>query len=531
LGEKKTFANPVLTGFFPDPSAIRVGEDFYMVNSTFQYFPAIVISHSRDLVHWEIVGHAITRNDYLDLSSLADSHGIWAADISYYDGTFYIFATLRLNNPGEGERPPGMPVTADRPAGPLRRQLVMTSKRAEGPYSKPLFLDVDNIDPSHFVDGDGRHYMVISPGVNLVPLSADCSKVAGDPVLLWAGTGERAPEGPHLFRKDGWYYALLAEGGTGFGHRITCARSRALLGPYEASPYNPVLMQRDGEAPIQRAGHGKLVQTPAGDWWILYLCGRFNEGRFTTLGRETALDPVGWTEDGWFVVNDRKGPSRFQRAPDLPEVPYEEAYFDDFDSPTLAMNWQFLRNPDPASWSLAQRPGHYRIWTGDHDLDSIQAKNTLLRREKHHAYSASLVLDFSPTGEGEQAGLTCYYGIRNHVKLCLTYGNGRRIRLVENRNGRVACLGELIDVPEGPVRLKVRVRGQARDFFASAGGEAWRAVGTVRDASFLSDEGVMEGKHHTGTLVGMYATNGGDGARIAADFDSFDYRFDRERAR
>ncbi len=161
-----TYQNPVQRGFFPDPSVIRVGEDFYMVNSSFQYFPAIPISHSKDMVHWEIIGHAITNAEWLDLSEVKDSHGIWAPDISYVNGTYYVFATLRLNGDGNSKEKV------------LRRQLVVTASDPAGPYSEPSWLEIDNIDPSHFVDADGRHYMIIAPGIKIVPLDETGTKLA-----------------------------------------------------------------------------------------------------------------------------------------------------------------------------------------------------------------------------------------------------------------------------------------------------------------------------------------------------------------
>ncbi|TCL70074.1 xylan 1,4-beta-xylosidase [Hydrogenispora ethanolica] len=505
------YTNPVLTGFFPDPSVVRVGEDYYMVNSTFEYFPAIVISHSRDLVHWEIIGHAITRDDYLDLSGIDDSHGVWAPDLSYHNGKFYIFATLRLN----GE-------IAEAGRKIIRRQMILTADRPEGPYSKPLFVDVDGIDPSHFVDDDGTHYMVLHQG-RLLRLNRDCSAAAGEPVTLWQGTGGKSPEGPHLLKKDGFYYLMLAEGGTEYGHRVTMARSRNLYGPYEPSPYNPVLTQTDPDAPIQRAGHGKLVQTQGGDWWMVYLCGRPNQGRFTTLGRETALDPVRWTEDGWLLVNEGKGPSAIQTVPGLPAVRYAERFRDDFDSVKLSFDWQFVRNPDPAAWSLKERPGYLRILTGNAAPGSKEARNIILRREKHHRYSAGLKLEFHPGCNGEEAGLICYRGLYSFIALCLIYENGLKVRLIENRNNIRRCLGESESIRRNQLFLRVSVDRQLREFYYRDELQNWKMVGRVDDASFLSDEGITIGKHHTGTLVGMYAANGGNGNRVAADFDWFEY--------
>ncbi|MBP3888961.1 MAG: glycoside hydrolase family 43 protein [Cellulosilyticum sp.] len=512
MSEQNVYHNPVHRGFFPDPSIIRVGEDYYMVNSTFQYFPAIAISHSRDLVNWEVIGHAITSNDDLDLSNIPDSHGIWAPDISYHDGKFYIFATLRLN--GDGTRNNNV----------LRRQLMMVSDQPEGPYSRPVCLEIDDIDPSHFIDDDGTHYMVIAAGAQLVRLSDDCTQVLSEPIVAWPGTGERCPEGPHIFKKDGYYYAMVAEGGTGYGHGINVGRSKSLYGPYEPSPYNPVMRQQDPSAPIQRAGHGKLVQTPEGDWWMVYLCGRPNQGNYTTIGRETAIDPVTWTEDGWFIVNEGKGPSTTQIAPNLPAHPYEKNTKDDFNESKLGLMWQWVRNPDNSAWSLTERPGHMRLWTRDGQLFERRAKNTLLKREEELSYIASTKLEFNPTKDGEQAGLTCYYSTATYARWSLCYEQGRKLMLVINRNHGEEVITTIEEVSEGPIYLKVEVEKLTRSFYYSVDGESWILGGQLESCIYLCDEGVPDDpKRHTGTLVGIYANNGGCGSRIAADFDYFYY--------
>jgi xylan 1,4-beta-xylosidase len=512
LENKRFYSNPVVSGFHPDPSVVRVGEDYYMVNSTFQYFPAIVISHSKDLVNWEIIGHAVTNSEELDLSELNDSHGIWAPDISYYNGTFYIFATLRLNG-GAEEAAYKM----------IRRQLVVKSDRPEGPYSKPVFIDVDGIDPSHFVDDDGSHYMLLNPKVRLVRLNDECTEAVSEPITIWEGTGKNSPEGPHLLKKDGYYYAILAEGGTEYNHSVTVGRSKSLYGPFENCPYNPVLKQNNPEAKIQRSGHCKLVQTQKGEWWAVYLCSRLNEGKFSTLGRETALDPVQWTEDGWFTINNLQGPSEIQIAPNLPEVKFEEKYFDDFDSDKLSLIWQFVRNPNKEDYSLTERPGYYRIYTGKHDLNSIHGKNTLLRREKHHHYSASIKLEFHPSNNGEEAGMTTYYSTNTYIKLGLTYDNGLKLRLTENRADIVSVISEVDGIRQGVLYLKVVVNKQKRKFFYSYDNENWLIVGVVDSATYLSDEGSTEKKRFTGTMVGFYANSGGTESRIPADFDWLRY--------
>ncbi|KKB73608.1 MULTISPECIES: glycoside hydrolase family 43 protein [Bacillus] len=510
MKDNRTYTNPVLTGFHPDPSIIRVGDDYYMANATFQYFPAIAISHSKDLVHWRIIGHGITEG--LDLSDIKDSHGIWAPDLSYHDGTFYIFATFRLNGP-----------TMINGKKLIRRQIMIKSDRPEGPYTKPVFIDEGSgIDPSHFVDDDGKHYMLLSPACTLFPLNDECTEITGAPSLIWEGTGRRAPEGPHLLKTNGYYYAILAEGGTGYSHSITIARSKHLYGPYEPCPHNPILTQANPDALLQRAGHGKLVKTQNGEWWAVYLCGRPNEGNFTTVGRETALDPVQWGEDDWFVINNLRGPSTIQAAPNLPEVKWEEKDFDDFLDDSLDLQWQFVRNPDHSGWSLTEKPGFLRLWTGDADLREIKAKNTIVRREKHHQYSAVLKLCFAPSKNGEQAGLTCYYSTNNYLKCCLIYEDRLKVKVIENRNGVQKTLGEK-NVKEGPIYVKAVINKQTRNFYYSYEEKHWHHAGGTEDATFLSDEGARDEKGHTGTMVGMYANNGGSKRRIPADFDWFRY--------
>lgn len=495
------YHNPVHRGFFPDPSVIRVGEDYYKVNSTFQYFPAIVISHSRDLVHWEIIGHAITESEYLDLSYILDSRGIWAPDISYYKGKFYIFATLRHNDDNV----------------PMRSQLVMTSERPEGPYSRPHIIPADDIDPSHFIDDDGKHYMVIAPGVCLVPLNDDCTEITGEKVQVWPGTGERCPEGPHIFKKDGWYYAMVAEGGTGYGHGINAARSRNIYGPYENCPYNPVLRQTDPEAEIQRSGHGKLVETQKGQWYCMYLCGRRNGGNYTTIGRETALDPVTWTDDGWFIINNGK-PSVEQEMPDLPLKEYEKNSFYDFKDGILSLDWEWVRNPDNNMWEFTDKG--IRLYTCNGNLYDISAKNTLLRREQELCYSAETRLSFNPEKEGEQAGITCYYSTATYIRFNRCKGG---IELVINRN-----MGEerkaFAPYEYNTVYLRAEVRGLCRAFLYSNDGVSWTELYKLDDCVYLCDEGVPgDRKRHTGTLVGIFALNGNSKGRIPADFEYFKY--------
>ena len=214
------YKNPIRTGFFPDPSIVRVGDDYYMVNSSFVYFPCIPVSHSKDLINWEIIGYAITNPEWCMLDGIEGGRGYWAPDISYYNGRFYITATYRLNDDGNI----------------YRKQIVVSSDKPEGQYSKPAIIHEDGIDPSIFTDDDGRRYMLLNRGARIFELNADCTEQISEARLLYYGSNKRAPEGPHLLKKDGYYYLFEAEGGTGPGHRITVSRSRALMGNYEPCP-------------------------------------------------------------------------------------------------------------------------------------------------------------------------------------------------------------------------------------------------------------------------------------------------------
>jgi len=365
--------------------------------------------------------------------------------------------------------------------------------------------------------------MLLNPNVTLVALDSECTKKISEPVKIWEGSGRRAPEGPHIIKKNGYYNLITAEGGTGYTHCICSGRSKNLYGPYESNPYNPLMTQTNPDAKIQRSGHGKLVETQKGDWWVLYLCGQPIQGKYCSLGRETALDPVEWTPDGWIIINKSKGPSEIQNIPDLPEFKVNENNFYDFNEDKLNFDWQFVRNPDNNSWSLTERKGFLRIKTGDYDLNSIKSKNIILRRESHHKYCASIKMEFSPEKQNEEAGITCYYDSKTYIKFCLVFDNKLKIRLTENSGKNISIINELTDIKKGEIFLKVKVIDLTREFYASYDNKNWIKAGIVKNATFLSDEGFDDKKRFTGTMVGMFAYNGGSGRRVNADFDWFEY--------
>lgn len=543
---QQPYTNPIIPGFRPDPSIVRVGDEYYLVNSTFQYFPGIAISRSRDLVHWETIGHALTRNDWLDMRELRDSRGFWAPDISFHDGLFYIFCTLRLNE----TRPDGSPSET------IRRQMIVTAEKPEGPWSQPHFIDVDGIDPSHFVDDDGRHYMVLNPAATLVPLDEECKSVSGEIRTIWPGTGGRSPEGPHILKKDGWYHIILAEGGTGYEHHVTSARSRSLDGPWEENPHNPILVQNDRSKPIQKPGHAKFVRFSDGSWWAVYLCSRpvsrlespGTPSRCSILGRETALDPVTWGSQGWPLINQGMGPGEQGTISVKGEnshagSPAITHNTDDFDSPEPGMDWYTPRNPDPDRFTLTQRPGWLRLAAQDADLSSLNAK-PFLRRQEFLQCTASCLLDFTPTVRGMEAGMTLYYDTKTWITLSrASTAKGISLRVTVNRGQGPLVAADRIEFPAeslssnektgktlSPVYLRIDSDGLRRSFLASADGTAWTKILTLHDVWYLCDEGYSapDHKRFTGTMIGLFAWNGGSGSVGTADFDWFSMTENRQ---
>lgn len=510
---EEMYHNPIRTGMFPDPSIVRVGEDYYMVNSSFIFFPCIPISHSRDLVHWEVIGHAITNPEWAKLGDLEGGRGYWAPDISYDKGTFYITATYRLNDTG----------------GVYRRQIVVSSDKPEGPYGEPAYIEEDGIDPSIFHDEDGRHYMLLNRGARILELSSDCKRQISEAKLLYYGDQKRAPEGPHLLRKDGWYYLFLAEGGTGVGHRVTVARSRELLGNYEPCPYNPIMRQEDEGAGIWRCGHGKPVQTTAGEWYMVYLCCRkfwrsaeSGPKICSILGRETALDPVRWTKDEWPIVNELKGPSVLQHMPNLPRYTAKD------DS---ALQWMSPREPEKDAIVISD--SRFHIKGSRAPLSSIRAGNLCLRRQDAFSFSAKVKMSVPHLQKGQEAGLTCYYD--ENSWLCYYLGrdeNGFFLQAKEHIGTKTAeykkkYMTDMSDFcpfsadEEGrEILLGVETKGLERYFYAEIANVHYESE-VFEDVYYLCDEGVVMGKRFTGAMVGMYAYAGE--IDLSVDFHDFVY--------
>jgi len=493
------YSNPVISGFYPDPSICRVGEDYYLVTSTFEYFPGIPIFHSRDLVHWRQIGHCLTRRSQLELDKVSYPMGIWAPTIRHHNGRFYM-TTTNMTQGGN------FIVTADDPAGE---------------WSDPIWIGQEGIDPSILFD-DVKVYYITSSN-RLSEINIETGEILDGPRQIWEGTGGRHPEGPHLYKKDDWYYLMHAEGGAQHGHFETIARSRDIWGPYESCPHNPVLSHVNLQKnPIQDVGHADLIEAHDGSWWMVFLGTRPN-GMFDVdhMGRETFLAPVTWTKDGWPVVNGKGSVDLEMDAPlfawePLPEVERR----DDFDSQTLEFCWNYLRNPVEANYSLTERPGFIRLRGCALTLSDCDAVTFVGRRQQHFDCSASALLDFEPVRDGEEAGLTALLCQAHHYEVAIARLDGRKQLIVRRTIGTLSAIVAAEEIEEGPVVLEVRAD---KDWFMLGcriddGQFKEMARGETRFMSAPVAGGF------TGIYFGMYASGSGKVSATPADFDWFDYK-------
>ncbi len=527
-----TIRNPILRGFNPDPSIVRVGDDYYIATSTFEWFPGVQIHHSRDLANWRLLTRPLSRVSQLNMLGDPDSCGIWAPCLSYDAGQFYLVYT-DVKRYGR--------TTVAGPSGASLRDFhnfVVTSPRIDGEWSDPVYLNSSGFDPSLFHDDDGRKYVLNMlwdhrPGRNrfagivLQEYSTSERRLIGARQVIFEGTALGFTEAPHLYKRNGYYYLLTAEGGTGWGHAVTMARSRQLTGPYELHPDTYILTSRHRpDIALQRAGHADLVDTPEGKTFIVYLCGRplRNRGR-CTLGRETAIQPMTWGVDGWLRTTDGQGLPMLEGA-----GPYVESR-EDFDDARLPIDFQWLRSPWPDElFSLTTRPGHLRLF-GRETPGSLFRQALVARRQQSHCYSASTVVEFEPEHFQQMAGLICYYsGTKFHylyISHDETVGIGKHVRVMSALPDQPAAdaFTPPIAIPAGKrIELRVEVDFERLYFGYRVDDEAeWRWLPQQFDASILSDEATAPGlPNFTGAFVGMACQDLAGTARHA-DFDWFEY--------
>ncbi|TDO30587.1 xylan 1,4-beta-xylosidase [Kribbella sp. VKM Ac-2527] len=453
-------SNPILPGFHPDPSIVRVGADYYVANSTFEWFPGIRLHHSRDLVRWTPVGYALTSSESLPLRGVPDSGGVWAPSLSYHAGRYWlVFAVI---------------YTVGGPFKDLDIFLI-SAPSVTGPWSEPVQLGGGGFDPSLFHDADGRSWLVNmtwdhrpghSPfaGIVLQELELSTGRLLGRPRTVL--TNSELIEGPNLYRRDGWYYLMLAEGGTGWNHGILMARSRSLGGPYELDPRGSLLTSRDNPGlALQKAGHGELVETPTGEWYLAHLASRpvLSRGeRRSILGRETCLQQVTWTEDNWLrLTNGTHWPSeQVAVPPPKPETPYAAASTNGrFNGAVLGDEWCSLREPMDDSWvNLTERPGYLRL-RGRQSMRSRFALSLVAQRITRTRLTATTSLDYHPQYRGQRAGLVFWYDTTNHYLLGVTgTDDGPRIFLATSIDGTYTE-----HITDLPATAPVHLRGELRD--------------------------------------------------------------------
>ena len=529
--------NPILRGFNPDPSIVRVGDDYYIATSTFEWFPGVQIHHSRDLVNWQLITRPLRRPSQLNMLGDPDSCGIWAPDLTFADGRFYLVYT--------DVKRYGRTTTAGASGASLRdfHNYVVTTTTIDGEWSDPVYLNSSGFDPSLFHNDDGKKYLLNMlwdhrPGHNrfagilVQEFSASEQRLVGERRIIFSGTPLGLTEAPHLYKHGGYYHLITAEGGTGWGHAVTMARARNLDGPYELHPDVYVLSARHRpDVALQRAGHAALVETPDGGTYMVYLCGRPlpNRGR-CTLGRETAIQKMVWGSDGWLRTVDGNGiPSIEVEAPGVAaQVPSHPPPRENFDGAQLPIDFQWLRSPWPDElFSLTERRGFLRLY-GRETIGSLFKQALVARRQQSHCYSASTVVEFQPRHFQQSAGLTCYYNSSkfHYLYISIDEGTGKHVRVMSALPDQAQsdAFTPPFPIPSGvPVELRVEVDYERLHFGYRVGSAEWRWIPQQFDASILSDEATAPGlPNFTGAFVGM-ACQDMSGAHCAADFDWFEY--------
>jgi len=498
------YNNPIIPGFYPDPSICRVNDDYFLVTSSFSYFPGVPIFQSRDLVSWRQIGHCLTRFSQLPLSNGSTTGGIYAPTIRYHRGTFYMLTT----NVSVG------------------KHFYVSTEDPAGEWSEPIWIDAEGIDPSFLFEDDGRVYFTWTQrgAIYQSELDIRTGKLLTPPQSIWTGTGGRYPEAPHLYNIRGRYYLLIAEGGTEYGHMVTIARSDTPWGPFEPCPRNPILTHRNrGSHLIQGTGHADLIEAQDGSWWMVFLGFRLMAEflAYHHLGRETFLAPLTWDEQGWPIINGNGTVESKMVAPTLPAQPWPaESTRDDFQSTALNLCWNVLGNLAPESWSLSERPGWLRLKGSPATLDDAVVPVFVGRRQQHFTCTATALLDAIPTEDGHEAGLTVFMDRMHHYEIAVVQNNGICEAILRRRIGDLSAVVARTAVTPGQITLQIQATPTSYTFAFSQNGNGLIHLG-AGSTRYLSSE-VAGG--FTGVYLGMYATNNGKGGLAVADFDWFDYQ-------
>lgn len=525
-----TLTNPILPGFNADPSILRVGEDYYIAVSTFEWWPGVQIHHSKDLANWDLITRPLTRKSQVDLRGDPDSCGIWAPCLTHDGEKFWLVYTDVKRKDGSFKD---------------AHNYIIHAPAIEGPWSDPVYANSSGFDPSLFHDDDGRKWFVnmmwdhrrrpqLFAGIVLQEFDPKAGKLVGPRKNIYKGSDLKLTEAPHLYKRKGWYYLLTAEGGTGYDHACTLSRSKDIWGEYENHPQTHIITSKDTPfAPLQRAGHGDIVDTPDGRTYIVHLTGRpVTQEKRCVLGRETAIQEAYWADDDWLYVKNGPVPSLHVDVPgtrDDTDYWKEKKY--NFEN-GLHKDFQWLRTPEPER--IFSTDGGKLTLFGRESVGSWFEQALVARRQTHFSYDAETVIDFSPEDERQFAGLTAYYSRYNFFYLTVTaHSDGQRELLlmtseISYPEGKLTTP----DVPpvqipnEGKVKLALKIRaGKTLQFSYAVGDDELQNVGPVYNASIVSDEcgGHQAHGSFTGAFVGVAASDL-NGLAARAAFDYFTYK-------
>lgn len=518
----KTFQNPILSGFYPDPSFCRVGDDYYLVNSSFVYYPGLPIFHSKDLVNWEQIGHGIHRPNQLDYKNCETSLGLWAPTIRYHKSTFYIINTF---------------VSGGRHA--QRDNYIITATNPSGPWSDPIFVEgADGIDSSLFFDDNDSIWYVgnyISAeelyeghhGIYLNELDPVTFQFKGPRYIIWDGSASRSKwiEAPHIYKINGFYYLLVAEGGTFTNHSVMMARSKKITENYEICPRNPIVTHRNRPllSDISVVGHADILETQKGEWWMVLLGVRPYEGFHYNLGRETFMIPIEWAEDGWpLVANENGFVNSTERIPDLPETFYPmTSPNDNFESTELAFLWNTIHPPVNQFYSLTERKGFLRLFLQKEVLQKICTPSFIGRRQQHKCFQARTILEFKPFAREEEAGIALIQDDRyNYIYVKVKRGDSYLLQLYQTENGHRSLIKEITIKDTLSLYLVVQGNVTTYSFYYGYTDQEYIPFVDGAKASLLSST-INEG--FTGAYIGMYASSNKAESINYADYDWFEY--------
>ncbi|MDR4946752.1 glycoside hydrolase family 43 protein [Neobacillus cucumis] len=510
------FKNPIIPGFHPDPSICRVGEDYYIVTSSFEFLPGLPIFHSKDLINWKQIGHCLTRPEQMEFPNCMSTGGIFAPTIRYHQGTFYVVST---NVYHEGAMAPGG-----------SGNFIVTATDPAGEWSSPIWVSQGGIDPSLFWDDDGKVYFTSTiPALNEVgnlvnaiwqaEINPDTGELLTESKIISYGCGGRFAEGPHIYKKDGYYYLLLAEGGTEFGHMETISRSKSIWGPFENCPHNPILTaSQENDPTLAATGHADLVEAHDGSWWVVFLCYRLSENYYHHMGRETSIAPVQWI-DGWPVIYDGKTPQVMMEAECLPQksIMDETPIRTHFAGQELGLEWNFIRTYYNG-FSVTDHPGYLTLKGNAATLSDKATPAFIGRRIDNFEFRAETLIGFEPEKDGEEAGIAIAHTTGAHYEFVLTKKDGVKKALVRKTLFDMTTETYYQINSEGPAHLQII--GDRYDVIFNImidGTYIEVGRGLVKLLSSEMAGGCL------GTYVGMYASGNGKEMTTGAKYEWFDY--------